>query len=83
MKAKLIILSTTLLLMSCFTPKKTQINKSNDFTTNQRSLINKADNKTPMEILLITNKEDSMILRTKSKDINLKTKIFKNSPTDY
>ena len=75
MKTKIILFSTTLLLLvSCFTTKKTT---STNFTKAQETLINQTETNSPMRVLLITNKEDSLLLRTKSEDIDLKDKSLK------
>jgi peptide deformylase len=40
-------------------------------TDNEKQLIQSADGETPFRVLLITNKADSIILRTKAPDVNL------------
>ena len=41
-------------------------------TTGEKSVIHSADEHTPFRVLITTNKEDSVFLRQKNKDINLK-----------
>lgn len=52
-----------LLLFGCSTLKLTH---KNTFTKSQISLINSADSITPMRVFKITNKRDSLLLRSKS-----------------
>lgn len=51
----------------CTLEKKNELNHS--FSESQIALINKADSNTSMSVLLITNEEDSLILRSQSEDI--------------
>jgi len=44
-------------------------NNSHDFTSVQRSLIMESDSTLPMRVLKINNKKDSVVLRTKCKNV--------------
>lgn len=63
MKHTSIILFITLLILSCSSTKQLS---SSLFSSEARSLILNADSLTPMRVYKITNKSDSLLLRTKS-----------------
>lgn len=58
-----------ILLMSCSSSSKIVKNSSNDFTSTQRTLIMDLDSTFPMRVLKINNKKDSIVLRTKCKNV--------------
>ena len=58
-----------ILLMSCSSSSKIVKNSSNDFTSTQRTLIMNLDSTFPMRVLKINNKKDSIVLRTKCKNV--------------
>lgn len=66
-----------LLITSCFTKKKRCVNDVNSwdytvpYTESQIELINSEKKNEVMRLFLITNKEDSVLLRTKSEPITL------------
>ncbi len=67
------VLTTLLLMSSCISKKvsQTKQNTENLYGLAQTNLINENGVKVPMRVLQITNKEDSIVLRTKSQPINL------------
>lgn len=72
-----------ILLMSCSSSSKTVKNSSNDFPSTQRTLIMDLDSTFPMRVLKINNKKDSIVLRTKCKNViadpnNVELKHFVN-----
>ena len=73
MRLFLISCTSLLLVFSCITQKK--VNdiswEYNNYTNSQKELINIGKSDDPMRIFLITNKQDSILLRTKSNRINL------------
>ena len=73
MRLFLISCTSLLLVFSCITQKK--VNdiswEYNNYTNSQKELINTGKSDDPMRIFLITNKQDSILLRTKSNRINL------------
>ena len=78
MRLFLIFITSLLLIASCITqrPKNLAYDKTNtweydNYSNIQKELISKGKSNEPMRIWLITNKEDSMLLRTKSENINL------------
>jgi peptide deformylase len=74
MRLFLIFCTSLLLTFSCVTTKKTVCDvgwDENNYLVTQKGLINAGKSEEPMRIWLITNKEDSILLRTKSKNINL------------
>ena len=73
MRLFLISCTSLLLVFSCITQKKANdiIWKYNNYTNSQKELINTGKSDDPMRIFLITNKQDSILLRTKSNRINL------------
>ena len=73
MRLFLISCTSLLLVFSCITQKKANdISwKYNNYTNSQKELINTGKSDDPMRIFLITNKQDSILLRTKSNRINL------------
>ena len=71
------------LLMSCSSSSKIVKNNSGNFTLVQRSLIMDSDSTLPMRVLKINNKKDSIVLRTKCKNVvadpnNVELKHFVN-----
>ncbi len=75
---RLLIISFTsiLLIFSCISRESRNHNpgwqyNAPDYSDSQKELIHAGKSKEPMRIWLITNKQDSILLRTKSKDINL------------
>ena len=71
------------LLMSCSSSSKIVKSNSGDFTLVQRSLIMDLDSTLPMRVLKINNKKDSIVLRTKCKNVvadpnNVELKHFVN-----
>ena len=73
MRLFLISCTSLLLVFSCGTQKKANgISwEYNNYTNSQKELINTGKSDDPMRIFLITNKQDSILLRTKSNRINL------------
>lgn len=73
MRLFLISCTSLLLVFSCVTQKKANdISwEYNNYTNSQKELINTGKSDDPMRIFLITNKQDSILLRTKSNRINL------------
>ena len=73
MRLFLISCTSPLLVFSCITQKKANdISwEYNNYTNSQKELINTGKSDDPMRIFLITNKQDSILLRTKSNRINL------------
>ncbi|MGK0436270.1 MAG: peptide deformylase [Flavobacteriales bacterium] len=73
MRLFLISCTSLLLVFSCITQKKANdISwEYNNYTNSQKELINTGKSDDPMRIFLITNKQDSILLRTKSNRINL------------
>ena len=73
MRLFLISCTSLLLVFSCVTQKKAnEISwEYNNYTNSQKELINTGKSDDPMRIFLITNKQDSILLRTKSNRINL------------
>lgn len=73
MRLFLISCTSLLLVFSCRTQKKANdISwEYNNYTNSQKELINTGKSDDPMRIFLITNKQDSILLRTKSNRINL------------
>ena len=73
MRLFLISCTSLLLVFSCITQKKANdISwEYNNYTNSQKELINIGKSDDPMRIFLITNKQDSILLRTKSNRINL------------
>ncbi|MDB4088099.1 peptide deformylase [Flavobacteriales bacterium] len=74
MRLFLIFCTSLLLVFSCVTTKKTVCDvgwEENNYLVSQKDLINKGKESEAMRIWLITNKEDSVLLRTKCKNINL------------
>jgi peptide deformylase len=74
MRFFLIYCTSLLLIFSCVTTKKTVCDvgwDENNYLATQKELINAGKSTESMRIWLITNKEDSILLRTKSKNINL------------
>jgi len=74
-----------LLLVSCSSSSKVSTKKDSllGFTKEQTDLILATDSITPMRVLKITNKKDSIVLRTKCKDVfadtdNIELKHFVN-----
>jgi len=55
--------------MSCSSSSKIVQNSSNDFTSTERALIMDLDSTLPMRVLKINNKKDSIVLRTKCKNV--------------
>jgi len=55
--------------MSCSSSSKLVKNSTDDFTSTQRILIMSLDSTFPMRVLKINNKKDSIILRTKCKNV--------------
>ncbi|MEN8928318.1 MAG: peptide deformylase [Flavobacteriales bacterium] len=76
---RLLLLSFTslLLVFSCITQKKANYIgwKPFPYSNSQKELINAGESDKPMRIWLITNKEDSVLLRTKSENINLQEEL--------
>jgi len=73
----------TLLLVSCSSSSKLVKNNPLDFTSVERSLIMNLDSTLPMRVLKINNKKDSIVLRTKCKNViadpsNVQLKHFVN-----
>lgn len=70
-----VVLITIIFVSSCTTQKNaasvTQV--KNTYTSFQTNLINEAGNRTSMRILQITNKQDSIVLRSQSEPITLKS----------
>ncbi|MCK9211494.1 MAG: peptide deformylase [Candidatus Latescibacterota bacterium] len=64
----LFILSITLLFIAGCAGTK-QINKEGQFTSAQTELIMTADSSAPMRVLSVYNKQDSLLLRSKSVDV--------------
>lgn len=72
MRLFLFFITSLLLFNSCITQKHSNVNWEYDnYSNKQKELISKGKSNEPMRIWLITNKEDSILLRTKSENINL------------
>lgn len=75
MRTPIIVLVIYVLLSSCsITKNKKIINDKENFSKSEIDLIFSDIADVPMRILLITNKEDSIILRSKSKDVYVNSK---------
>ena len=75
MRFPIIILMISIILSSCsITKNKKSINNKDNFLKAEIELILSDNTDVPMRILLITNKEDSIILRSKSKDVYINSK---------
>ena len=75
MRLLLIYCASLLLIFSCVSQKKTVCDvgwAANNYLAAEKELIHTGKAKEPMRIWLITNKADSILLRTKSENINLK-----------
>jgi len=69
MKYLLTLSLLVLLLMGCSGSSKVVKNNPHDFTSVERSLIMASDSTLPMRVLKINNKKDSIVLRTKCKNV--------------
>lgn len=67
MKNLYILLTTILFITGCSNIRN--IEKESQFSVEQSNLIMSADSTTPMRVLSIFNKKDSVVLRTKCEDI--------------
>lgn len=67
MKSLFILIILVVGLIACNSTKRLS-SLEHSFTPKQMELISKDDNQTAMRVFLITNPEDSLLLRTKSKD---------------
>ena len=69
LKMKHILTSFIILIFITGCSGTLEINKENQFSSVQTELIMSADSTTPMRVLSVYNKKDSLLLRTKSEDI--------------
>lgn len=65
-KSPLVIFFILILLIGCSGSKSSISIGKHTFSSNEINLINSADSLTPMRVYKITNKKDSLLLRTKS-----------------
>ncbi|TAE45068.1 MAG: peptide deformylase [Bacteroidetes bacterium] len=66
---KLLFFTLTLLTLSACTSLRSVSEKGSPFSATQREMILSGDANTPMRVFLITNKQDSLLLRTHSQNV--------------
>ena len=69
MKYFFVLSAVLVVLISCSTTSSVRQSKAHDFTLDQKNLIMSMDSTMPMRVLKINNKRDSIVLRTKCKNV--------------